>query len=204
VALTAVFPWWLALLAVLMLAAVLVWANRRETVYEATAARASQAEARAATAEAVVTAQVEMQTATAAALAYASSPEAAVQRSLKSLFAAEQDPTDDRLQTINETFGPAALVMVRPEVEHLLSGGLHLGGRSAYDVAIVGTTITSPTQAQVVTRERWTYDERTADDQPARCLVEMSEQTYVLQRAGPDWQVADIELATSARSDCPR
>jgi hypothetical protein len=53
------------------------------------------------------------------------------------------------------------------------------------------------------THERWTYDERNAADQRARCLVESSEQTYTLQRAGAEWQVADIELGTSSRADCP-
>ena len=99
-------------------------------------------------------------------------------------------------------FGPAALAVIRPEVEHLLSGGLHLAGVSGYEVSVLTTANPSPDQAEVRTQERWTYDERNANDQRARCLVERSEQTYTLQQAGPEWQVADIQLATSSRTDC--
>ena len=91
---------------------------------------------------------------------------------------------------------------MRPEVEHLLSGGLHLGGQSSYDVTVLATAYPSPDQAQVRTRERWTYDERNADERRTRCLVESSDQTYSLQRAGSEWQVADIQLASSSRTDC--
>jgi hypothetical protein len=36
---------------------------------------------------------------------------------------------------------------MRPEVEHLLSGGLHLGGESSYDVSVLATAYLSPDQA---------------------------------------------------------
>jgi hypothetical protein len=118
------------------------------------------------------------------------------------LLAAEEEPTAQRLGAVNTAFGPSALSMVRPEIEHLLSGGLHLGGDSSYELVLLGTTYPSPDQAEVRTRERWRYDERTAEDQRARCLVESSEQTYSLHRAGPEWQLVDIALAASTRSDC--
>jgi hypothetical protein len=193
---------WIALLALGLLVAVVIWANQREVALEASEARASQAEARAATAEAVVTAQAQIQAATATAQAFANSPEAAVDRSLRVVLAAEREPTDQRLRALNDTFGPTALAVMGPEVEHLLSGGLHLGGDSTYDATVLATAFTGTDQAQVRTRERWVYDERDVDDRRARCLVETSEQTYTLQRAGPEWQVVDIDLATSNRTDC--
>jgi len=119
------------------------------------------------------------------------------------VLAAERDPTEQRLKALNEAFGTAALGVLRPEIEHLLSGGLHLGGASGYEISVSGTSPSGPDQVQTRTRERWTYDERNADDQRTRCLVESSEQTYTLQRAGADWQVMDIEIGTSSRADCP-
>ncbi len=201
-AITGVLPVWIALLALGLLVAVVIWANQREAALQASEARASQAEARAATAEAGVKAQAQMQAATATALAYANSPEATVDRRLGLVLATERDPTDQRLRTLKDAFGPAALAVMRPEIDHLLSGGLHLGGESSYEVTVLATAYSSPDQAQVRTRERWTYDERSADERRTRCLVESSDQTYTLQRAGSEWQVADIHLASSSRTDC--
>jgi hypothetical protein len=202
-ALSPVFPAWITLIALLMLVAVVLWANQRDQALQASEVRVGVAESRAATAEAAVTAQAEMQAATATALAYTNSPAAAVDRSLSLVLAAEREPTDQRLHALSDAFGPSALGVVRPEVEHLISGGLHLGGDSGYDLSVVTTTTPGPDEAQVQTRERWTYDERGADDHRARCLIETSEQTYVLQKPGVDWQVADIQLGTSMRADCP-
>jgi hypothetical protein len=202
-AITTTLPVWIALLAVGMLVAVVIWANQRELAFQASEARASQAETRAATAEAAVALQAEIQAATATALAYENSPAAAVDRSLGLVLAADRDPSDDRLRALSDAFAPPALAFMRPEVEHLLSGGLHLGDDSTYDLQVLGTEFPAPTQAQVHTRERWLYDERNGSDQRSRCLVETSEQTYTLERAGAEWQVADISLASSSRTDCP-
>jgi hypothetical protein len=195
-------PWWITLLAVLLLAGMVVWATQREAALRASEVRASQAEARAEVAEALVTAQAQAQVATATALAQASSPAAAVDRGLSVLLAAERDPQDEHLRALSATFGPDALALVRPEVEHLISGGLHLGGLSAYELSVLASDNSAPDQAEVHTRERWTYDERTPDDQRARCLVETSDQIYRLRRAGSEWQIADIQLATSNRMEC--
>jgi hypothetical protein len=201
-AITSTLPVWIALLAVGALVAVVIWANQRELAFQASEARASQAETRAATAEAAVALQAQLQAATATALAYASSPAAAVDRSLSVALAADREPSDERLRALSDAFAPPALAVIRPEVEHLLSGGLHLGGDSNYDLQVLGTEYPAPQEAQVHTRERWVYDERNASDQRARCLVETSEQTYTLQRAGAEWQVADVDLASSSRADC--
>src|SRR5579864_91858 len=166
-ALTQVLPVWIALIALSLLVAVLIWANQRETALQASEVRASEAESRAATAEAIVTAQAEIRAATATALAYAGSPEATIDRSLGLVLATEREPTDQHLRSLSDAFGPAALAVLRPEVEHLLSGGLHLGGQSGYDLTVVDAELPSADQAQVRTQERWTYDERNASDQRA-------------------------------------
>ena len=51
-AITTTLSIWIALLAVGMLVAVVIWANQRELAFQASEARANQAESRAATAEA--------------------------------------------------------------------------------------------------------------------------------------------------------
>jgi hypothetical protein len=196
-------PVWIALIALGMVVAVVLLANQRETTLEATEARASLAEARAATAEAAVTAQAQMQAATATALAYANSPQATVDRSLQLVLDAEREPTNERLRALNDAFAPSAMAVIRPEVEHLLSGGLHLGGQSSYDLSVLDASNPEPNSAQVRTRERWTYDERGTDDQRVRCLIETSEQTYTLQRVSAEWQVADINVTSDNRADCP-
>lgn len=195
-------PVWITLLALGALVAVVVWANQREVRLEATEERADQAEARAATAEAVVTVQAQSQLATATALAYVNSPAAAIDHDLALVLAAERDPNQDHLKALSDAFGPPALAMIRPEIEHLLSGGLHLGGDSGYQVSVLSTEAPSPDEVQLRTRERWVYDERNGDDQRMRCLIEDSDQTYTLKRAGADWQIMDIALGTSSRSDC--
>jgi hypothetical protein len=202
-ALTIGFPVWIAFIALGLLVAMTIWTNQRELAFQASEARASQAELRAATAEAIVVAQAVMQSATATAVAYVSSPEAALDRSLSIVLQAEREPTDENLRALNQDLGPSALGFVRPEVEHLLSGALHLGGDSGYEREVLATAMPAPDQATVHTRERWTYDERDAGDRRVRCLIESSEQTYTLQRVGRDWQVADIQLITSSRRDCP-
>jgi hypothetical protein len=202
-ALSVGFPVWVALIAIALLVAMTLWANQRELAFQASEARASQAELRAATAEAIVTAQAVMQSATATAVAYVGAPEAAVDRSLDLILMTERDPTDDHLRTLNEEFGPGALAFIRPEVEHLLSGGFHLSGDSGYERTVMSSANPAPDQATVRTRERWTYDERDGTDRRVRCLIETSEQTYTLQRVGHDWQVTTIDLAASSRADCP-
>jgi hypothetical protein len=201
-AMTDVLPAGVALVALVLLAAIVLWTSQRQAVWQAGEVRVSEAEARVATLEAALSSLTQMQHATATALAYAGSPAAAVDRSLGLVLAAEREPTEQRLRTLSETFAPPALVVVRPEVEHLLSGGLHLGDQSAYVLDVVATANPSPDQAQVRTRERWTYDERTQDNKRARCLVETSDQTYTLQRAGPEWRVVNIEVTAASRTDC--
>jgi hypothetical protein len=202
-ALMQVLPVWIAMIALTLLVGVVIWANQRESALLASEVRASEAESRAATAEAIVTAQAQVEAATETALAYVSSPQASVDRSLGLVLATEREPTDQHLRSLNDAFAPAALAVIRPEVEHLLSGGLHLGGQSGYDLTVVGTDLSGTDQAQVQTQERWTYDERTDKDERRRCIVETSEQTYMLQKVGPDWQVQDIQLGTLSRSPCP-
>ena len=201
-AVAGILPIWIALLALGVLVAVVLWANQREAALYASETRANQAEARAATAEAVVTVQAGSQAATSTALAYVNSPEAAVDRGLRLVLAVEREPTEQRIRALGDAFAPAALVVLRPEVEHLLSGGLHLGGDSGYEITVAAIARPTPDQAQVRTRERWTYDERNAADERMRCIVESSDQTYTLERAGPEWRVADLDFIASSRAVC--
>src|SRR5262245_11330988 len=154
-AMTDVLPAWVALAALVLLAGMVYWTFERQAVYQAGEVRVSQAEARVATAEAALDAMTRRQTATATAVAYATGPEAAVDRSLGIVLAAGQEPTDQRLRALNDVFAPPALTVMRPEVEHLLSGGLHLGGQSNYEVTVLATAYPSTDQAQVRARERW-------------------------------------------------
>ena len=201
-AVAGILPIWIALLALGVLVALVLWANQREAALQASETRANQAEARAATAEAVVTVQAGSQAATSTALAYVNSPEAAVDRGLSLVLAVEREPTEQRIRALGDAFAPAALVVLRPEVEHLLSGGLHLGGDSGYEITVAATARPTPDQAQVRTHERWTYDERNAADERMRCIVESSDQMYTLERAGPEWRVADIDFIASSRAVC--
>jgi hypothetical protein len=201
-AITDALPAWVALAALALLAAMVYWTFQRQAVWQAGEARVSQAEARVATAEAALDAMARRQSATATAVAYAASPEAAVGRSLAVVLAAGQEPTEQRLRALSDAFAPAALSVMRPEVEHLVSGGLHLGGQSTYELMVLETAYASADQAQVRARERWTYDERRADNERARCLIESSEQIYTLNRAGSDWRVVDIDVIASSRADC--
>ena len=182
-------PIWIALFALAALVALVLWANQRDAALHASETRANQAEARAATAEAIVTVQAGSQAATSTALAYVNSPEAAVDRGLSLVLEAEREPTEDRLRALNDAFAPAALVVLRPEVEHLLSGGLHLGGDSGYEITVAGTVRPTPDQAQVRTHERWTYDERNAADERMRCIVESRIRRTRWSEPGPngDW-----------------
>lgn len=198
-----VLPWWVALLVLVALGAAAILESQRRAAGQQAEARAQVAEARAATAEALVTAVVANQAATATALAEVGAPSVALKRALDLLLAAYQDPSAAHLEALSDAFSPEALDMVRPEAEHLLSGALHLGGSSGYQLDVVSIDRPDSDQATIQTREEWVYDERDAEDRPVRCVHEQSQQTYTLRRTGPiSWLIAAIQLQGSSRSDC--
>lgn len=141
--------------------------------------------------------------ANATAQARANDPAVTVERALRLAFEAYQDPSEGRLRALTEVFQPSALAIFRNEAEHLVSSGWRLAGDSTYDVEILSATaLEGSERARVRTRERWVYDEYDAAGRQARCVVEEGEQTYVLGRVGQNWQIEEVELGTTRRTDC--
>jgi hypothetical protein len=193
---------WLTLLLFVALAASLAIAHQRDVAWRAAEARAQLANARAASAEAALTAVVATESATATALALTGAPTASLTRALDLLLAVERDPTEAHLTALSDAFAPPALNMTRPEIEHLLSGGLRLGGDSGYSLDVLSVNQVDD-QATVETREHWTYDERDAQDHQLRCVQEQTDQTYTLQRTSAiTWVVENVQLKSSSRNDC--
>ena len=159
-------------------------------------ARSSQATA---TSEAAGTATAQTQ---ATAVAQAADPAASLQKALALVFAAYQQPTQDRVQAMDQAFDPAVEPVFRPELDHLQQGGLHLGPNASYNVDVQGVSRPDPDHADVQTHERWVYDEVDSTNTSVRCLVEVSDQTYTLQRSGGGWLVTNVQLGSVQRSQC--
>ena len=160
------------------------------------------ADAQASSAEAALTAIVATQAATATALAEIGAPTSGLKRALDLLLTVDRDPSEPHLTALSDAFASQALNLIRPEIEHLLSGGLRLSGDSGYSIDVLAVSENGD-QATVDTREQWTYDERDADDHQVRCVQEQSEQTYTLQRtSATSWLVDDVHLLSSTRQDC--
>jgi hypothetical protein len=175
--------------------------ERAQTVEE----RAQQAQARAAQAEASLTAIADghatQAAATATAVARPYDPERALERDLARLFAVYGDPLGQRYDQLAEVFAPDVLPTVRNEADYLRVNDLHLGGASTF--AITPPVQLDQDQVQTRTTERWVYDERDENDRRVRCFIEVSDQTYTMQRAPRDWMVAELEVATTQRGTCP-
>lgn len=160
-------------------------------------ARSSQATATAQLA-ATSTAQAE-----ATAAAQSADPAASLQKALGLVFAAYQQPTDDRVQAMEQAFDPAAVPVFRPELDHLQEGGLHLGPNASFNVDVQGVTRPDPDHANVRTHEKWAYDEVDGADRSVRCITEESDQTYSLTRGGGGgWVVSAVQLASVQRGQC--
>ena len=97
------------------------WARRQDDALRAAQARADTAELGLAQAQASLTAIASAQAAdaTATADAIANSPSSAVQRALRLVFTAYQDPTDQRLAAMSDALGPNALPVFQQEFDHL-------------------------------------------------------------------------------------
>jgi hypothetical protein len=153
--------------------------------------------------QASLTAVVRAQAASATALAQASQPETALRNALNLVLQAYREPTEAHLTALQAAFDPPALNIERPEAEHLISAGTHLGGQSGYQMQVTSTTPQGADRTQIETREQWIYDEVDAQDRRARCVHEETEQTYTLRRTPSGWIVADITLSGAGRrSDC--
>jgi hypothetical protein len=169
--------------------------------------RAEAAEARAARAEASLTAVAQQRlveaSATATTVARATDPQRALERALGRLFAVYQEPLGQGYNALSEVFGPSALNTMKPEADYLRVTGRQLGGISTFTVESAAPLAIDQDTAEVRTRERWTYDERDANDRRQRCFVEDSDQTYVMKRAGEAWMVEEVRLGATRRTDCP-
>jgi hypothetical protein len=197
-------PWFVALALLAVVAGLTVWARQQDAARRVAEVRAEAAEARASVAEASLTAIARSSAAaTATAQATSSQPEAALHRALNLVFEAYKDPSEGKLRALSDAFSPDALSFERTEAEHLISGALHLAGATPYELQVLDTSQPSPDQADIRTRETWTYDEVDAQNRRVRCVREESEQTYTLKRVAAGWLIQDVQLAgTTRRTDC--
>jgi hypothetical protein len=119
------------------------------------------------------------------------------------VFQAYKDPSVARLSAVQAAFDPPALDIERREAEYLISGQLHLGGQSGYDLLSIRTTEQTADRAEIQTREQWVYEELDSQNRRSRCVRQETEQTYTMRRAPAGWVVADIALnGAGRRSDC--
>jgi hypothetical protein len=190
-------PWFVALLVLGLVAGAAIWTRQQDNARRAAEVRADAAEVELAALQASVTAIVRAQAATATAVASAANqPEVSLRNSLDLVLEAYKDPSDAHLAALQAAFDPPALNVERPEAEHLISGGTHLGGQSMYDLQVLSTTPQGADRLQIATREQWVYDEVDAQNRRSRCLRQETEQTYTLRRAQAGWVVADIQLTS--------
>jgi hypothetical protein len=197
-------PWLVALGLLAVVAGLSIWARQQDAARRFAETRADAAEARLAVAEASLTAIARTSAAaTATALAETNPPETALRRALDLVFEAYKDPNEGKLRALSDAFSPDALSFERTEAEHLISGGLHLAGGTPYDMQVLATTPHTPDEAEIRTRETWTYDEVDAQNRRVRCVREESEQTYTLRRIAAGWLIQDVQLSgTTKRTEC--
>lgn len=197
-------PWVVALGVLAIIGGLTIWARQQDTARRAAETRAETVEEQLASAEASLTAITRaVAAATATAQAEANQPEIALRRALDLVFAAYKDPSNGRLQALSAAFSADALSFERTEAEHLISGGLHLGGAVPYQLSVESTTPKGPNQTDIKTHEIWTYDEFDSQNRKVRCVREESDQTYTMQRVSSGWMVQDIELnGPTHRTDC--
>lgn len=196
-------PWLVALGVLALFGAATIFLRQQEAGRRAAEARADAAESQLVEAQASLTALVQA-VASVTAIAQANQPSAQLERALTLVFQAYKQPTEARLKALGDAFGPAALDVERPEAEHLISGAMHLGGETPFEMTVVSTTPKDNGVAEVRTHEVWTYDELDANNRRTRCVREESDQTYTMhQLPSGMWLVDDIQLVgTPKRTDC--
>jgi hypothetical protein len=197
-------PWIVGLAVLAIIGGLTIWARQQDTARRAAEGRADAAEAQLASAEASLTAIGRaIAAATATAAAEANQPEIALRRALDLVFAAYKEPSNGRLQALSAAFSPDALSFERTEAEHLISGGLHLGGATPYQLQVTATTPHGPDQTDIKTHEIWTYDEFDGQNRKVRCVREESDQIYTMQHVTSGWMVQDVQLSgPTHRTDC--
>jgi hypothetical protein len=196
-------PWLAALVILAIFGAATIFLRQQEAGRRSAEARADAAAAQLGDAQASLTALVQA-VASVTAIAEANQPSAALRRYLDLVLLGYRQPNDARLKALADVFGPNALVVVRPEAEHLISGAMHLGGDSAYTMDVLSTAAAGPGVAQVRTHEQWTYDERDGNEKRSRCVREESEQTYTMRQTPAGlWMVDDVQIdGVPRRTDC--
>lgn len=195
------------ILVLVLLAAVVgiaLWARQQDTARRLAENRAETAESQLVAAQAALTAITRVSAAaTATATAESNEPEQALRRSLDLVFEAYKDPSEGKLKALTDAFSTDALSFERTEVEHLISGGLHLEGGTPYQLDVLSVAPADNGDTTVNTHEVWTYDEVDNQQRHVRCLREESEQTYSLRRIAAGWRVESIALSgTPHRTDC--
>ena len=181
-----------------------LWARQQDTARRAAEQRADLAETQLVAAQASLTAISRVTAAaTATAAAESNEPEQALRRSLDLVFEAYRDPSEGKLKALTDAFSTDALSFERTEVEHLISGGLHLEGATPYVLDVLSVSPVSGGDTAIATHEVWTYDEVDGQNRHVRCLREESEQTYSVRRIAAGWRVENITLTGSPhRTDC--
>lgn len=191
-------------------------ASLMEQQAAAFATRAATQEVRAVAAEASLTAiaqqQIARQTAVAAesatavalatATATAVDPRSSLERALGLVFAAYKEPTQQRVQAMEDAISPDVMPVFRPQIDRLQAINGKLGANSSYKVEVLSVDRPNPDRAEIRTSEAWVYDERDRADQPVRCVREESEQTYVMVRDSGGWLVQQFLPGATRRASC--
>ena len=199
-----VFPLILLLILLGGIVGVVLWARQQQAARILAEDRATTAETRLVAAEASLTAIARVSAAaTATASAASNEPELALRRSLDLVFEAYKDPSEGKLKALTDAFSTDALSFERTEAEHLISGGLHLGGSTPYELTVLSSAPDDGGDTLINTHEVWTYDEVDGQEHRVRCFREESTQAYTLRRIAAGWRVEDITLSgTPHRTDC--
>jgi hypothetical protein len=173
--------------------------------------RLQLAEGRAAAAESALgtattqaaTAIAALATSTAAPRARVDEARAAVEQILATTLEAYRDPSPERVAAVTQLYAPQPLSEITPEIDRLRSQGLHLGGRSGYQLEIPSADTLGEDRALVRTRELWTYDELNAQDETVRCVQETYTASYLMQRQQDTWRIEELRLEEpTSRQDC--
>jgi hypothetical protein len=198
------FPLLVALAMLGVVVGLTIWARQQDAARRVAENRADVAEEKLVAAEASLTAIARVSAAaTATAAAGNNEPELALRRALDLVFEAYKDPSDGKLRALSDAFSTEALSFERTEAEHLISGGMHLAGGTAYQLNVMASAPGPAGDSQISTHEVWTYDEVDADNRRVRCVREESEQTYDLHRVGVGWRIENVTLTgTTHRTEC--